>query len=112
VTCPLPQGAPGSLSDSASVATKRTRTTKSPRAGGDVVPNTDLSYLVAVRGNFTPSGGPGLSLDLPGLDNSIPAEQSYSVMTLVIDAATGDVTDTGYSDDFPNLSAAGTPVRT
>jgi hypothetical protein len=69
---------------------------------GDVVPGQRWSYLIAERGRFvfkdapTPPGAPA---------------PSGSVLTLVVDVATRQVTDSGLSNRYPELAKLG-PVTT
>jgi hypothetical protein len=68
---------------------------------GDVVPGDNASYLVALRGKFATSGPVP-----PGA-----AEPTGSVLTLVVDATTGEITDIGLEDTYPDLGTLG-PVST
>lgn len=67
-------------------------------ASGDRVPGKRWSYLIAERGSFVlknvsvPPGG---------------RAPRGSVLTLVVDAATGTVSDLGVSNQYPNLAALG-----
>ena len=67
-------------------------------ASGDRVPGKRWSYLIAERGSFV-------------LKNvSVPPGAGAprgSVLTLVVDAATGTVSDLGVSNHYPNLAALG-----
>jgi hypothetical protein len=65
---------------------------------GDLVFQWNWSYLIAVRGHFSYSGlGPrGSSSTVHG-----------TVITLVVDAATGKVTDSGVSNRYPPLARLG-----
>jgi hypothetical protein len=65
-------------------------------ASGSVVPGDELSYLIAERGHFI-FGGFGLSGGTP----------TGTVLTLIIDAQTGQVADSGLSDGYPNLGRLG-----
>lgn len=71
-------------------------------SSGDQVFAWNWSYLIAVRGHFkvTVSGPPSEVTALRG-----------TVMTLVVDARTAQVTDSGISDRYPPLAKLG-PVRT
>jgi hypothetical protein len=65
---------------------------------GDLVFAWNLSYLIAVRGQFSyPGLGP------PGSSAALHA----TVITLVVDAATGQVTDSGASNRYPPLARLG-----
>ncbi len=69
---------------------------------GCVVSGNRTSYLIAIRGHFVlndVSRPPGAS------------SPSGSVLTLVVDAFTGQTTDLGVSNRYPDLAALG-PVRT
>ncbi len=71
-------------------------------AGGDEVFEWNWSYLIAIRGHFSFS-------DAPRPAGAPPP--SGSVITLVLDAASGEVADTGVSNTYPDLARLG-PVRT
>lgn len=77
--------------------------------GGDVVNSSTPSYLVVVQGSFT------MQVPVPPLPPTIPKPAprtvTYSVMTLVVDAATGQITDNGFANAYPNLTSIG-PVTT
>ena len=67
-------------------------------AGGDIVPGSNWCYLIAERGRFVAK------------DASYPAgghPPKGSVITLVVDARTGDVLDFGLSDRYPRLRKLG-----
>jgi hypothetical protein len=76
--------------------------------GGEQVSGTRPSYVVAMRGHFsdpsfvTPQEAP----------TGITVPTSWSVEVLVIDAATGIITDSGGGFDFPDLGARGDHVVT
>jgi hypothetical protein len=81
---------------------ERTRHEANLVASGDLVPGRRWSYLIAERGHFVFKNA------------SRPAgarAPSGSVLTLVVDASTRQVTDTGLSNRYPHLSDLG-PVRT
>jgi hypothetical protein len=63
---------------------------------GDLIPEWNWSYLIAIRGHFTYTG--------VGLSN---ATLNGTVITLVVDAATGQVTDSGLSTRYPPLARLG-----
>ena len=63
---------------------------------GDVVNEWNWSYLIAERGHFAQTGA--------GLGNTTI---TGSVLTLVVDAATGQVTDFGLSKRYPQLRHLG-----
>jgi hypothetical protein len=69
---------------------------------GDIVPGRRWSYLIAERGHFVFNDAPRPS--------GAPAPRG-SVLTLVVDAATHQVTDTGLSNRYPHLAKLG-PVTT
>jgi len=71
-------------------------------AGGDRVPGNRWSYLIAERGAFT-------QRDVP-LPRGAGAP-SGDALTLVVDAATGGVSDIGVSNRYPRLAVLGV-VRT
>lgn len=60
------------------------------------VDGNQLSYLIAERGHFTANG---FSVP-PGAK-----PPKGSVLTLVVDASTGEITDVGISDRYPDLAA-------
>jgi hypothetical protein len=65
---------------------------------GDLVFEWNWSYLIAIRGHFSYSGiGP------PGAGSTIHG----TVITLVVDARTGQVTDSGLSHRYPPLAQLG-----
>lgn len=70
-------------------------------ASGDRAPGRRWSYLIAERGDFVLDAPAPLGVRAP----------RGSVLTLVIDAATGTVTDSGVSDRYPQLATLG-PVST
>jgi WD40-like Beta Propeller Repeat len=64
-------------------------------ASGDIVPGQRWSYLIAERGRFALN------------DVSVPAGArgaSGSVLTLIVDASTGEITDSGLSNRYPHLA--------
>jgi hypothetical protein len=64
-------------------------------ASGDIVPGQRWSYLIAERGRFALN------------DVSVPAGSrgaSGSVLTLIVDASTGEITDSGLSNEYPHLA--------
>ena len=67
-------------------------------SSGDLVFAWNWSYLIAERGNFTANGASGP----PGA----PAPTG-SVITLVVDATTGQVTDGGIGNRYPPLATLG-----
>ncbi len=69
---------------------------------GDVVPGGERSYLIAERGRFVLENAPRP----PGA----PAPHG-SVLTLVVNASTGRITDGGVSNRYPDLAKLG-PVHT
>lgn len=71
-------------------------------SSGDLVFEWNWSVLIALRGHFTANGAP------------IPAgakAPTGTVLTLVVNAATGEVTDFGIGDIYPPLVQLG-PVTT
>jgi hypothetical protein len=67
-------------------------------ASRDLIPSSAWSYLIAERGRFIAYGAsPPLGAPLP----------RGSVMTIVVDAATGRVTDFGISNYYPPLARLG-----
>jgi hypothetical protein len=74
--------------------------------GAHLVPGEEECYLIAIQGHFS---GP---VSLPPLaPRSVQRTTIWSVQMLVINAATGQVTDAGGSDEYPDLAALG-PVIT
>jgi hypothetical protein len=69
---------------------------------GDIVPGQGWSYLIAERGHFVLDDAPR------PFGASAPRG---SVLTLIVDAATDQVTDTGLSNRYPDLAKLG-PVMT
>jgi hypothetical protein len=69
-----------------------------------VVPGDRESYLIAVQGRFTVEPR---RRRWDGDDASERLPEIYSVMTLIVDAATGAPTDSGFSNDYPDLAAVG-----
>ncbi len=70
--------------------------------GAHRVPGEDRSYLIAIEGSFVHRRSAPRRLR-----SDPPETMSWSVQMLVVDAATGQVTDSGGSDDFPDLAAMG-----
>jgi hypothetical protein len=70
-------------------------------AGGDLVYEWTWAYLIAIKGHFKftpPSPGPS-------------RPHTYSAITLVVDAKTGQTEDFGISNDYPDIAKLG-PVTT
>ena len=82
-------------------------------AGGDFVNDWHWAYLIAIKGHFkTTSGGYGgfsYAADRP--PGTGHKTQSYSVITIVLDAKTGRGEDFGESNDYPDIAKLG-PVTT
>jgi hypothetical protein len=81
------------------------------KATGSWVHGDEISYLIAIRGRFsaprpTPQRAP---LPKPG-DRQIET-MTFSVLVRVVDVATRRVTDSGSSNDYPDLASVG-PVIT
>jgi hypothetical protein len=72
-------------------------------SSSDLVFEWNWSYLIAIRGDFTTATGVPLP---PGAK-----PPTGTVVTLVVDARTGQVTDSGLSDRYPPLGELG-PVTT
>ena len=72
-------------------------------ASGDVVSGNAASYLIAIRGQFRQAIQAPY---IPGATVNNPVVTA-SVITLVVDAATGQVTDSGMSNTYPDLAVAG-----
>lgn len=64
----------------------------------DLVFEWNWSYLIAVRGHFSYGG-----LGPPGSSSTVHG----TVITLIVDAATGQVTDSGASNRYPPLARLG-----
>ena len=81
------------------------------RTTGSIVFDDHPSYLIAVRGTFTARArGPWVPPELrrhPSAGDDV----SYSVQVLVVDIASGRITDSGNSDHYPDLASVG-PVVT
>jgi len=67
-------------------------------ASGDIVAGDQPSYLIVERGNFVANNVP--------VPRGEPAP-SGTVLTLVVDATTGEITDEGIQNNDPNLSSLG-----
>jgi hypothetical protein len=70
-------------------------------ASGDLVFGWAWSYLIAVRGHFVLNGA--------SVPPGAPAPHG-TVITLVVNASTGQVTDSGVSDRYPDLAKLGPVV--
>jgi hypothetical protein len=74
--------------------------------GGDhFVPGQEKSILIAIRGHFSGTAR------RPPFPPTPPVPTTWSVQMLVVNAATGQVTDSGGSNDYPDLASLG-PVIT
>jgi hypothetical protein len=84
-------------------------------AGGDQIPDWHWAYLIAIKGHFksNPYGGgipyaadrgQGLTPDKSGKS---PRTHTYTVMTLVLVAKTGQGEDFGLSNHYPDLAKLG-----
>jgi hypothetical protein len=73
---------------------------------GAVVPGDRTSWLIAIQGQFTARRH--LRRRFQPADAEV---QQFSVIMLVVDAANGAPTDSGHSNDYPELAAVG-PVTT
>jgi hypothetical protein len=62
------------------------------------VPGSENSFLIVERGHFVANGA-----DIPA-GASVP---TGSVLTIVVDATTGKITDDGVQDWVPNLTQLG-----
>jgi hypothetical protein len=86
-----------------------TRAAANRIAGGDIILGTDAttpSYLIAMKGSFT------VQRPLPpGAPQSLQGTVTYSVLTLVVNAETGRVMDSGLTNSYPDLASLG-PVAT
>ena len=69
---------------------------------GDIVPGRQRSYLIAERGHF-------VFKDVP-TPSAAPAPAG-TVLTLIVSAASGRITDIGVADRYPRLARLG-PVHT
>lgn len=96
----ISSGARGPVSGS---FVQTTRQAANSLASGEVGGSDQPAVLVKLRGTFSPTGLRG------GLvpSSSQPA-QVWHTETLVVDAATGAVTDAGFDDSNPDLSVLGT----
>ena len=73
--------------------------------GENWVPGDDRSYLIAIKGSFSSI------MPTPPMHRKDPPEiRRWSVQMLVVDAATGQVTDSGGSNDYPDLESLGRVV--
>ena len=77
---------------------------------GSWVRSDQPSYLIAMRGRFTVRRArrpwPALRMARDGDDDYM----SWTVQVLVVDIKTGDVTDSGGSDEYPDLRSVGQVV--
>ncbi len=64
------------------------------------------SYLIAVKGQFKVEQQRRRQQE----DATNRGPLTYTVMVLVVDVATGAPTDSGFSNEYPNLATAGTVV--
>jgi hypothetical protein len=88
--------------------TRCTRAQANRVAGGAIVPGEEESYLIAIQGHFTVQRRrPPMP---PGFPALVDATDTYSVMTLVVNVATGAPTDSGLSNDYPDLAAVGSVI--
>jgi len=97
--------------DPAPTLIQRTRCTRAEAnrvAGGAIVPGEEQSDLIAIEGRF--KGRRRLPPIPPGFPVPDRSMHTYSVITLVVDVATGAPTDSGSSNDYPDLAAVGTVV--
>ncbi len=78
---------------------------------GSWVRSDQLSYLIAIRGRFTARRGRGPSIPPEVRHDDSSEYMSWTVQVLVIDIETGRVTDSGGSNDYPDLASVG-PVVT
>ena len=83
-----------------------TRSAANMTASQDTIPTVsggnNPAYLIVERGNFTLSNAQGVTTG---------PEPTGTVLTLVVDAGTGQVTDGGVQDVMPNLAALGTTTQ-
>jgi hypothetical protein len=79
------------------------------RTTGSWVESEEPSYLIAIRGDFTTPRPPGPPrLHRPGWENEAV---SFPVQVLVVELASGRVTDSGGDHRYPDLASVG-PVIT
>ena len=75
------------------------------RTTGSIVFDDQPSYLIVVRGTFTARGrGPWVPPELRRHPSAWD-DVSNSVQVLVVDIASGRITDSGNSDHYPNLAS-------
>jgi hypothetical protein len=77
---------------------------------GSWVHSDQPSYLIAIRGRFT-TRRPRPPLPPELAPNVVDDAMSFLVSVLVVDIATGQVTDSGSSNEYPDLASVG-PVVT
>jgi hypothetical protein len=88
--------------------TRCTRAEANQLVSGSIVPGDRESYLIAIRGSFTVRHRrPPF---LPEVPESVETTSTYSVMTLIVDVATGAPTDSGMSNEYPDLAVVGSVV--
>jgi hypothetical protein len=73
---------------------------------GDTVNSDAPSMVIAIHGQFTTKASVPAPL-APMAATNPPPTVTYSYITLVVDATTGQVTDYGLSNTSPNMSALG-----
>jgi hypothetical protein len=81
------------------------------KATGSWVHGDELSYLIAIRGRFSAPRPTPQRAALPKPGDRQTGAMKFSVLVRVVDVATGHVTDSGSSNDYPDLATVG-PVIT
>ena len=75
---------------------------------GSIVPGDRESFLIAIRGSFTVRQR--RRPFVPEAPEPVETTATYSVMTLIVDVATGAPTDSGMSNEYPDLAMVGRVV--
>lgn len=88
--------------------TRCTRAEANQLVSGSIVPGDRESYLIAIRGSFTVRQR--RRPFVPEVQEPVETTSTYSVMTLIVDVATGEPTDSGMSNEYPDLALVGSVV--
>jgi hypothetical protein len=78
---------------------------------GSWVHGDELSYLIAIRGRFSAPRPMPPRAPWPPRSGREPETMTFSVLVRVVDVTTGRVTDSGGSNNYPDLASVG-PVIT
>jgi hypothetical protein len=69
-----------------------------------------ISYLIAIRGRFSAPRPTSKRARLPKAGDPTLEMMMFSVFVRVVDVATGRVTDSGSSNDYPDLASVGSAI--